>query len=391
MTSLSAIRETQLLNIQKYFIDRFDRYIAAETGNMRKTQHYMLAPGVLNDSILTIGIAVIFGVSILVLDSRSALPTLAVIFGAAYRYLPAVTRMSIGLNSLRLGAASIDKYRAEMRQLDSLQPAGSTRATVPRPFRNEIRFEDVTFQYPAAAGPSVRSLTFAIGKGETIGVVGASGSGKTTLALLLLGLYQPQAGRIAVDGDSIAGDMAAWQACLGYVPQNVVVTDDTVRRNVAFGIEDANIDEARVIDALQQAQLLARVRSEPEGLDAVLGERGARLSGGEIQRLGIARAIYRNAQVLVLDEATSALDSVTESAIAELIRTLSDRMTIVIIAHRLSTLRHVDRLLYLQDGALVAQGTFEGISASSAEFRDLLRSAEFSLVPSQSALASAAS
>jgi ATP-binding cassette subfamily C protein len=375
--SFHAIKETQLLHLQDFFCRRFNVYSAAELENTRQFQFHGLMPGILNDGILTICITLVFAVSILTVNSQSLLPLLAVLFGAAYRYLPAANRIAVGFNNLRAGAPSVETYLKETRALKAHLPAHNLQNVLPAVFDHSIAFEHVTYQHPEAPGPSVSELTFSVRKGEMIGVVGASGAGKTTLANLLLGLYQPQSGRILVDGVDIVGNPFAWQKCLGYVPQQVVVADDSARRNVAFGVEDADIDDSRVIAALTDAQLINRIQREPDGLDVRLGERGAKLSGGEIQRIGIARALYRGARVLILDEATSALDTTTEVAITELIKTLSQNITIIVIAHRLSTLRNVDRLLFLKGGRLIEEGTFEQISKVNDEFRILLRSAEF--------------
>ena len=379
--SLQAIKETQLLRAQRHFADRFSNYAFAELVNTRKHQFHGQTPGVLNDGILTIGIALAVGTAVLTVESQTVLPLLAVMFGAAYRYLTSANRISIGLNSLRNGSASVDTFRAEVTALGDRLPFIDLPPAKARRFERDLRFEDVTFSHGTTSTPSVRDLTFTIRKGEMIGIVGVSGAGKTTLANILLGLLQPVRGRVFVDGEDIANDIPAWQACVGYVPQHVVIADDSARRNVAFGVDDKDIDDERVIASLKDAQLLDRFRSERDGIEARLGERGARLSGGEIQRIGIARALYHGARILVLDEATSSLDSTTEAAITELIRRLSKNVTIVVIAHRLSTLRNVDRLLYLRDGRLIAEGSFEEISVQDAEFRELLRSAEFSLSP----------
>ena len=380
--SFYAIKETHLLHLQNFFCRHFNDYSAAELENARKFQFYGLLPGIINDGILTIGIALVFAVSILTVNSQSLLPLLAVLFGAAYRYLPAANRIAIGFNNLKAGAPSVEIYLQETAALKVHLPVDNQQELPPAVFDRAIAFEHVTYQHPEASEPSVSNLTFTVRRGEMIGIVGASGAGKTTLANLLLGLHQPQSGRILVDGVDIVGKPFAWQKCLGYVPQQVVIADDTVRRNVAFGVDDSNIDDSKVIAALTDAQLIDRIQREPNGLNVRLGERGAKLSGGEIQRIGIARALYRGARVLVLDEATSALDTATEMAITELIKTLSRNITIIVIAHRLSTLRNVDRLLFLRGGRLVEEGTFEQISKANAEFRGLLRSAEFVMAAS---------
>jgi ATP-binding cassette, subfamily B, bacterial PglK len=203
-----------------------------------------------------------------------------------------------------------------------------------------------------------------------VGFVGPSGAGKTTAVDVILGLLEPRQGRVLVDGRDIRGDVAAWQRQIGYIPQSIFLTDDTIRRNIAFGLEDAAIDDDAVWRAVEAAQLRELVESLPEGLDTVVGERGIRLSGGQRQRIGIARALYHNPAVLVMDEATSALDNQTERYITEALDRLRGKRTLILIAHRLTTVKKCDRLFFLKDGQLFGHGTHEELM-SNPEFRGM--------------------
>ena len=209
-----------------------------------------------------------------------------------------------------------------------------------------------------------------------MGIVGSTGAGKSTLIELLVGVLEPSEGRVSADGSSIHDGRRAWQQRLGYVPQTIFLLDDSLRRNIALGVPDPEIDEARVREVLRQAQLETFVESLPEGLDTRVGEGGVRLSGGERQRLGVARALYPRPAVLVLDEATSALDAVTEAALLGAMRELPQRPTQVVVTHRVASLRGSDRLVLLERGRIADAGTYGELVARSAAFRALAESAE---------------
>jgi ABC-type multidrug transport system fused ATPase/permease subunit len=223
------------------------------------------------------------------------------------------------------------------------------------PFQTEIRLANVNFTYPSAAAPALRDLRLRISKGEAVGFVGPSGSGKSTLVDVVLGLLTPGTGQVLVDNKDIQGNLRAWQDQIGYVPQSIYLTDDTLRRNVAFGLPDREIDEAAVSRAVRAAQLEEFVEGLPKGLDTIVGERGIRLSGGQRQRIGIARALYHDPAVLVLDEATSALDTVTERDVMQAVSALHGNKTVLIVAHRLSTVANCDRLYRLEQGRIEAE------------------------------------
>jgi ABC-type multidrug transport system fused ATPase/permease subunit len=205
-----------------------------------------------------------------------------------------------------------------------------------------------------------------------VALVGASGAGKSTIVDLVLGLHRPTGGRITVDGVDIAESIPTWQRTLGLVPQDVYLIDESLRSNVAFGEVADDIDEARIIEAVTRAQLDDLIASLPDGLDTFVGERGIRLSGGQRQRIGIARALYSRPQVLILDEATSALDNETERLITETIEALRGDMTIIVVAHRLSTVRNCDLVVFLSQGRVEVEGTFDEVRAGSAEFANLV-------------------
>jgi ATP-binding cassette subfamily C protein len=236
-------------------------------------------------------------------------------------------------------------------------------------FDERIAFEGVSFAYEREGAPVLRDASLSIAPGESVGIVGPTGSGKSTLLDLLLGLLTPSKGRITVDGAELAGQLASWQRSIGYVPQDVYLEDATIRANVAFGLEREEIDDERVGRAVRSAQLDDFLSSLPAGLDTVIGERGVRLSGGERQRVAIARALYHEPELLVFDEATSALDPITELELTRAIDALKGKKTLVVVAHRLGTVRRCDRLFFLRDGRIEAVGSYDELLERSEEFR----------------------
>jgi ATP-binding cassette, subfamily B, bacterial PglK len=237
--------------------------------------------------------------------------------------------------------------------------------------RDDVVFDHVTFTYEGALRPALRDIDLCLPAGEAIGIVGPSGAGKSTLVDLLLALLHPTAGRVLAGGVDLARDRRAWQRRIGYVPQAVYLADDSLRRNIAFGLDDAEIDPDRLWRAVRLAQLERFVTALPDGLDTRVGERGVRLSGGERQRVAIARALYGEPRVLVLDEATAALDNRTEQEVAAAIEALAGDRTLIIVAHRLSTVRHCNRLVLLRDGRIEEIGPYDDLLARSATFRAL--------------------
>ena len=233
----------------------------------------------------------------------------------------------------------------------------------------------MSYTYVGEREPVLLSVDLAIARGESVGIVGSSGAGKSTLVDVLLGLLAPSAGRITVDGRDIRTALRSWQRHIGYVPQEPFLLDDTLRRNVAFGIADAEIDDRRVDNALRLAQLAEFVATLPDRLETLLGERGTRLSGGQRQRVAIARALYHEPDVLVFDEATSALDSPTERELIGALEALHGVKTLVVIAHRLTTVRRCDRLALLRDGRVAAIGSYDELLARDAGFRELAATA----------------
>jgi ABC-type multidrug transport system fused ATPase/permease subunit len=277
------------------------------------------------------------------------LPTLGLFAVAAFRMLPSVNRIAMGLQTVMFFTPTIDLVR---RELQDEHPRPDRAAAAPLTFRDAIRLEGVSFRYAGATRHALDHVDLVIPHGASIGLAGGSGAGKSTLVDLLLGLLTPTAGRVTVDGGDIGGNLPAWHRLVGYVPQAIHLTDDSIRRNVAFGIPDRLIDDGAVARALKAARLDDFVAGLPAGVETTVGERGVRLSGGQRQRIGIARALYRDPEVLVLDEATSSLDTATEAEVMAAVNALHGTKTLIIVAHRLSTVAECDVVYRVEAGRL---------------------------------------
>jgi ATP-binding cassette, subfamily B, bacterial PglK len=285
----------------------------------------------------------------------AALPVLAALALGAQRLLPA---LQMGYSAWASIVGNHAALADTMELLDQPLPAELLQPTpAPLPFQDAIRFNAVRFRYTSDSPWVLDGVNFSITKGTRVGFVGSTGSGKSTMLDLLMGLLMPTEGEILVDGRSISGNrLRAWQRSIAHVPQSIFLADTTLAENIAFGVPRATIDLQRVQQAARQAQIAGFIESRPEGYDAFVGERGIRLSGGQRQRIGIARALYKQASVLVFDEATSSLDDATEQSVMDAIEGLSRELTILIVAHRLSTVECCDRLYRLEQGRVVAEG-----------------------------------
>ncbi len=288
---------------------------------------------------------------------QEIMPTLALFAAAAFRLLPSANRLLGSIQTVRYGLPIVNMLYQEL----SLAIRQSTIAESNTHFNSAIELQSVEFTYPSSVFPTLRNVSFKITKGQSIGLIGESGSGKSTVIDIILGLLKPQSGCVIVDGQDIHQALRSWQDMIGYVPQSIFLTDDSLKHNIAFGVAEENIDITALNKAIQAAQLHMFVESLPHGIDTVVGERGVRLSGGQRQRIGIARALYHDPDILVLDEATSALDEETEKEVMQAVDMLHGSKTIVIVAHRLSTVLNCDRILKFHAGELIQSGTVQEI------------------------------
>ncbi len=371
--AMGGIKELKLMGLEDQFLRRFTGPAHA----MAQLQTAGLLIGRLPRYALE---AVCYGGFILmvlimvVTDSenmQNALPTFGLIGMAAMKLFPALQAIYSNLTSMRYSAQSLEKLHFAVTSLADPEPQDLSFPVLQLDHALELR--DLSFSYPGAEAPSLSGLSLTIPARTTIGIVGGTGAGKTTLIDLVLGLLRPDSGEILVDGQVVSDQrVRSWQKSLGYVPQAIFLSDDTVAANIAFGIDKEHIDDAAVERAAKIANLHDFVTEElSQSYDTMVGERGVRLSGGQRQRIGIARALYHNPEVLILDEATSALDNLTEKAVMEAVHNLGRAKTIIMIAHRLTTVKNCDIIYLLKRGKVEAQGTYDQLIAENASFRKL--------------------
>jgi len=345
--AIRSVKETMITGRRSFFIDQHSYHVRRFTDSLRSLAFLSAFPRLVID---TLAVSAMVAIAAILLrggeDLQSILPLLGMFTLAAVRLIPSTSRMSSSLAQVRYRYASTEVIYRELLALRSRSSEplpGSAREHVsPVPFRRALVIERLSYCYPATRRPAIDDVSLEILQGHWVAFIGPTGSGKTTLADLILGLLVPNSGRILVDGRNLHDNLGGWQRNVGYVAQTVYLIDDSVRRNVAFGVPEEEIDDERVWQVLRAAQVDHLVRSLPGELNAIVGEHGDRLSGGERQRLGIARALYRDPEVLVIDEATANLDPGTEAAIVEAIGGLRGKKTIIAITHRPALVRNCD-------------------------------------------------
>lgn len=369
--SFGGIKAVKLAGLEQIALVRFDTAAKRFAVTQRTAQVVALLPRFLME-------IVAFGGSLLLVlflmrqayGLQGALPKIALYALAGYRMMPALQMAYADATILRFAGPALDRLDRDLREAGISQKLDRSSASIIVP-RNEIRLDDVTYAYPNSDTPAIEGLRLTIAAQTTVGFVGETGSGKTTTVDIILGLLNPQSGSIRVDGTVISKEnRREWQSALGYVPQHIFLSDETVAANIAFGAPNEEIDKELVERAAGIANLHEFVVNElPNGYDTIVGERGIRLSGGQRQRIGIARALYHKPKVLIFDEATSALDNLTEQAVMDAVHNLEGEVTIILIAHRLSTVRECDRIFLLDHGRLIGEGTYNELKVSSSRFR----------------------
>lgn len=372
---LGGIKDAKLMGKESVFLDeykkpsrRMAKYVTLKTvyGNLPK----FVLDSIIFSTIILVVLWFIHDAG----DLESAVAIVSVYAVAGYRLMPTLDALYKNIAKIRGSQPAVELIYDELHHN---QDAGylAPRTQPPRiTFESEIRMDRVTFQYVGTDEPVIAEQSLTIKKNTTVGFVGPTGCGKTTTVDMLLGLLAPSRGSLIVDRTEITQEnLRNWQACLGYVPQHIYLSDDTIARNIAFGVPAKQIDHQQVARAAAIANLDTFIENElPRGYESVVGERGVRLSGGQRQRIGIARAVYHDPEVLVMDEATSALDNVTEAQVMKAIDNLTHQKTIILIAHRISTVRNCDQIFIMDKGRILAQGPYDELLASSPEFRAIV-------------------
>lgn len=355
--SLGGIKEVKILQREKYFIDSYRTNYKKVIWGARVNELLAAVPKYIVETVAIVGL--VLAIIVKLLFGHGALetfvPQMAVFAVAAFRLLPSVGKINAYVNNVMYTKASLDMIYQDLCEIEKNKPIeveweGKTENWK---FMKGVFAEHITYHYPDSETEVLHDITLEIPKGKTVALIGPSGAGKTTLADIILGLLPPVSGVVRMDDKNIYENLRSWRQKLGYIPQSIYLSDDTIRNNVAFGIYEDQIDDDAIWKALEKAQLKDFVQGLEKGLDTYVGDRGVRLSGGQRQRIGIARALYHDPEILVLDEATSALDSSTEQAVMESIESLQGLKTMVIIAHRLTTIKNADLIYEVVEGKVI--------------------------------------
>ena len=371
---LGGLKETRVIGCESYFENQMEEQsriyaksttLASAYGNLPR---FVLEPLIMS---FLIGFTFLF-IALNRDETQNLTGVLGIFALASVRLLPAVGNLISGINVIRGNSYSLDRLFFDLKELEkeklitNFDSARVTNKLLPKgqqtfQFSDKVILDRITFQYPNSTTNVIKDISLSIRKGESIGLIGKSGAGKTTLVDVILGLFIPQFGDIKVDGVSVYSNLRAWQNMLGYVPQSIFLIDDTLERNIAFGVADHLIDQNKLKKAIAMAQLSEVVAQLPDGIKTIIGERGVLLSGGQRQRVGIARVLYHEREILVFDEATAALDTETEHLITEATKALAGSKTIIIIAHRLSTIEHCDCIYQLEQGRILKSGSYQEV------------------------------
>lgn len=372
MQAFGGIKEIRTLGREDFFTGKVVDAVARVTrANGFKLLIMRIIPPASEMVAMTGLLALAVGLVLQGRTTESILVTLSLFVVGLVRLREASSAALNQFADLRYSLVAIEPIVRDLDRLGDAPKCVLPEAEITRPQR-VIGIEGVWHRYDGAPDHALRDVNIAIPVGSAVGLVGSTGAGKSTVVDVLLGLLSPERGGLVIDGDRLsASTLRHWRTQVGYVPQSIYLLDDTIRRNIALGIEDKDIDEAALASAIRLAQLHRFIDRQPQGLDTVVGESGVRISGGERQRIGIARALYHDPAILILDEATSALDNTTERAVIEAVEGMRGTRTVVMIAHRLSTVRGCDVLYYLKDGRVEACGDYESLRHRHSDFREM--------------------
>ena len=356
LQSFNGIKEIKVMGRENFFLKHYTSTFERFTGLQRSQQMLSFLPRPVMETVCISGLLLTLVIKIVAFDTdvASFIPTLSVFAIAAFRMLPSFNRIAGFLSAIMFNRASVDALYQDLVEIEELRHEEKRLETNEHAltFQDGISVNEISFRYPNTENWVLENISLKVEPNTSIALIGSSGSGKSTLADVMLGLLEPQKGTVTVDGYDIRECMGAWHKNIGYIPQTIYLTDDTIRSNIAFGVEPEDINEEMMWKSLKEAQLDEFIKSLPEGLDTMVGDRGVKLSGGQRQRIGIARALYQQPKILILDEATSALDNETEKEVMDAIDGLHGNRTMIIIAHRLSTIKNCDRIYEVGNGTI---------------------------------------
>jgi ABC-type bacteriocin/lantibiotic exporter with double-glycine peptidase domain len=371
--AIGGLKTTKLIGCEIFF----ENQLLVQTNKYAKAaslfHSFQQLPRIVIEALLITFVVGFVSISLIVVERSDSLISVLGIFAiASVRIIPSASQLLNCMGVLRNNKPTLDRIYMDLKELETpeskkyLGMSGNVNVEKNpqkhyQGFTDKIVIDRLNYTYPQASTNALTDISLTIGKGESIALIGQSGAGKTTLIDIILGLLIPQSGDIQIDGSSVYGDLRAWQNLIGYIPQSIFLMDDTIERNIAFGVPDDQIDKQKLDKAIRSSQLEELVEQLPEGVATFVGENGVRLSGGQRQRIGIARALYHEREILVLDEATSALDNETESLISDALRELGRTKTMIVIAHRLTTVEHCDRIYQMSNGKIVRCGSYQEI------------------------------
>jgi len=375
LQGLGGFKEARVLNRESLFLKQYNKFAKKGIGAAIYQTVVKSLPKPIIETLLITGILVV--TLIMIFEGRSfnqIIPTLTLFGVAAVKLMPIFNTFVQQVTSIRYSADAVFTVSNDLEYLEkqTISEGKENLKAVERVnLQKEIVLDNVSYKYPNSDSYAVKNINLTIPKGDAVAFVGASGAGKTTLVDLILGLLQPEKGRILADSKDISENLRGWMKNIGYIQQSNYLFDERIFRNIAFGIPDNEIDEDKLNNAIEAAQLGDLIKRLPIGLKTRVGERGVRLSGGQRQRVTIARALYNNPQILVMDEATSALDNITEKFVIEAIERLRGDRTIIMIAHRLTTVKNCNIIYMMEEGEIVAKGTYSELMESSPQFRKM--------------------
>lgn len=373
--AFGAFKEVKVSGRESVFVRRFDAPAKTYAQHESAAQIVGQLPRYALEIICFGGLILILVYSMLnVGDFASVLPLVSLYALAGYRMMPALQKIYVSATQFRFARPSVEALYSDFSTLSTAPPFHASLAT--KTLENNFTLRNITYRYPGTDRPVLNNFNLQVPAGSVVGLVGPSGSGKTTAVDLMLGILMPQVGSLEIDGCNLnMSDIKSWQRNIGYVPQQIYLTDDSIRANIAFGVDACDIDQKAVERAAKLAKLHDFIEAElPQKYETRVGERGIRISGGQRQRIGIARALYHRPQVIIFDEATSALDNLSERAVMSAAYRLGKDVTVVLVAHRLDTVRDCDLILLMDKGVVRAKGTFDELLESDDLFRDLVGS-----------------